>query len=250
MSQLSQGNRRSLYAIFLAWLSQASTEETDQLDELLDKHPDHAALHAVWLISNNFYRAPEEYRYDEKAFGLWAAERIREAIEFEGPDTVAAVFLEPVQNSGGCFPPPPGYLERVREICDEYDVLLVSDETICAFGRIGSMFACDDLGYQPDIITTAKGLTSAYLPLGACIFSSRIWKVIAEPGKAFKLADLVLLLTKGGNDTMTISYHLIRIANEQNKTSEGAAISYLMLFMVIVLTNLYLYIANRRSQGA
>jgi multiple sugar transport system permease protein len=67
--------------------------------------------------------------------------------------------------------------------------------------------------------------------------------------EAFKLADLVILLTKGGNDTMTISYHLIRIANEQNKTSEGAAISYLMLFMVIVLTNLYLYIANRRAQG-
>ncbi len=67
--------------------------------------------------------------------------------------------------------------------------------------------------------------------------------------EAFKLADLVILLTKGGNDTMTISYHLIRIANEQNKTSEGAAISYLLLFMVIVLTNLYLYIANRRSQG-
>jgi multiple sugar transport system permease protein len=67
--------------------------------------------------------------------------------------------------------------------------------------------------------------------------------------EAFKLADLVILLTKGGNDTMTISYHLIRVANEQNKTSEGAAISYLMLFMVIVLTNLYLYIANRRAQG-
>ncbi len=68
--------------------------------------------------------------------------------------------------------------------------------------------------------------------------------------EAFKLADLVILLTKGGNDTMTISYHLIRLANEQNKTSEGAAISYLMLFMVIVLTNLYLYLANRRSEGA
>ncbi len=67
--------------------------------------------------------------------------------------------------------------------------------------------------------------------------------------EAFKLADLIILLTKGGNDTMTISYHLIRIANEQNKTSEGAAISYVMLFMVIVLTNLYLYLANRRSKG-
>jgi len=65
--------------------------------------------------------------------------------------------------------------------------------------------------------------------------------------EAFKMADLVYILTRGGNDTLTISYHLIRIANEQNKTSEGAAISYVMLFIVIVLTNLYLYIANRRS---
>ena len=82
---------------------------------------------------------------DPSAFGQWAADRIDEAIEFEGPDTVAAVFLEPVQNSGGCFPPPPGYFQRVREICDEYDVLLVSDEVICAFGRLGHMFACRPL---------------------------------------------------------------------------------------------------------
>ena len=90
--------------------------------------------------NTNFYRAPE-HGDDDEAFGRWAADRIEEAIEFEGPDTVAAVFLEPVQNSGGCFPPPPGYFERVREICDKHDVLLVADEVICAFGRIGDMFA-------------------------------------------------------------------------------------------------------------
>ncbi len=95
--------------------------------------------------------------------GQYCADRIAEAIEFEGPETVCAVFLEPVQNAGGCFPPPPGYFERVREICDEYDVLLVSDEVICAFGRIGSMFACEDIGYQPDMITCAKGMTSGVL---------------------------------------------------------------------------------------
>ncbi|MGH3583114.1 MAG: aminotransferase class III-fold pyridoxal phosphate-dependent enzyme, partial [Mycobacterium sp.] len=71
--------------------------------------------------NTNFYRAPEAYAHDEKAFGRYCADRIAEAIEFEGPDTVCAVFLEPVQNAGGCFPPPPGYFERVREICDEYD---------------------------------------------------------------------------------------------------------------------------------
>ena len=123
-----------------------------------------------------FYRAPEHLRDDEYAFGQWAADRIAEAIEFEGADTVAAVFLEPVQNSGGCFPPPPGYFERVRQICDDYDVLLVSDETICAFGRIGSMFACNDFGYVPDIITCAKGMSSGYAPIGAMIASDRIFE--------------------------------------------------------------------------
>jgi len=126
--------------------------------------------------NTNLYRAPEHLRDDAKAFGLWAANRIEEAIEFEGPDTVAAVFLEPVQNSGGCFPPPPGYFDRVREICDKYDVLLVSDETICAFGRIGGMFACEDLKYQPDIITCAKGMTSGYSPIGAMIATERLFE--------------------------------------------------------------------------
>jgi adenosylmethionine-8-amino-7-oxononanoate aminotransferase len=131
---------------------------------------------AFKVPNTNIYRAPENLRDDDKAFGRWAADRIAEAIEFEGPDTVAAVFLEPVQNSGGCFPPPPGYFERVREICDEYDVLLVSDEVICAFGRIGSMFACDDFNYVPDIITCAKGMTSGYSPIGAMIASDRLFE--------------------------------------------------------------------------
>ncbi len=131
---------------------------------------------AFKVPNTNLYRAPEHLRHDPKAFGLWAADRIAEAIEFEGPDTVAAVFLEPVQNSGGCFPPPPGYFDRVREICDTYDVLLVSDEVICAFGRIGGMFACEDLGYTPDIITCAKGMTSGYAPIGAMIASERLFE--------------------------------------------------------------------------
>jgi adenosylmethionine-8-amino-7-oxononanoate aminotransferase len=135
--------------------------------------------------NTNLYRAPEHLRDDPKQFGRWAADRIAEAIEFEGPDSVAAVFLEPVQNSGGCFPPPPGYFERVREICDEYDVLMVSDETICAFGRIGEIFACKDFGYVPDIITTAKGLTSAYSPLGAMIASDRLFEPFKQGTTSF-----------------------------------------------------------------
>ena len=135
--------------------------------------------------NTNWYRAPEGHNTDIKEFGQWAANRIAEAIEFEGPDTVAAVFLEPVQNAGGCFPPPPGYFERVREICDEYDVLMVSDETICAFGRIGSMFACNDFNYVPDIITTAKGMSSGYSPIGAMIASDRLFEPFDDGVTAF-----------------------------------------------------------------
>ncbi|GAA2147828.1 aspartate aminotransferase family protein [Nocardioides koreensis] len=139
--------------------------------------------------NTNFYRAAEhgagEAARDEEAFGRWAADRIAEAIEFEGPDTVAAVFLEPVQNSGGCFPPPPGYFQRVREICDEYDVLLVSDEVICAFGRLGHMFGAERYGYQPDIITCAKGLTSGYSPLGAMIASDRLMEPFLHGHESF-----------------------------------------------------------------
>ncbi len=126
--------------------------------------------------NTNFYRAPAPYNTDIKAWGRYCADRIAEAIEAEGPDTVAAVVLEPVQNAGGCFPPPPGYFQRVREICDEYDVLLVSDEVICAFGRIGSMFGCQEFDYVPDIITCAKGLTSGYSPIGAMIADDRLFE--------------------------------------------------------------------------
>ena len=97
------------------------------------------------------------------------AEAIAQAIEIEGPETVAAVFLEPVQNAGGCFPPTDGYFQRVREICDDTGVLLVSDEVICAFGRLGHWFGSQRYDYQPDIITMAKGLTSGYSPIGGMI---------------------------------------------------------------------------------
>ncbi|WP_201931133.1 aspartate aminotransferase family protein [Nocardioides donggukensis] len=149
------------------------------------KAPFEPLVPSTFRVPNtNFYRAPA-HADDERAFGRWAADRIAEAIEFEGPDTVAAVFLEPVQNSGGCFPPPPGYFERVREICDEYDVLLVSDEVICAFGRLGYMFGAERYGYQPDIITCAKGLTSGYSPLGAMITTDRLMEPFHHGHESF-----------------------------------------------------------------
>ncbi len=123
--------------------------------------------------NTDFYRAPV-HADDPAAFGLWAADQIAERIEAEGPETVAAVFLEPVQNSGGCLTPPPGYFQRAREICDRYGVLLVSDEVICAFGRLGYWFGAERYGYQPDMITVAKGVTSGYSPMGALLASDRL----------------------------------------------------------------------------
>ncbi|GHH88503.1 aspartate aminotransferase family protein [Streptomyces sulfonofaciens] len=140
--------------------------------------------------NTNFYRAAEmsgvpSLGEDEAVFGRWAADQVEQAILMEGPDTVAAVFVEPVQNSGGCFTPPPGYFERLREICDSHDVLLVSDEVICAFGRLGTMFGAQRYGYQPDIITCAKGMTSGYSPIGAAILSDRIAAPFYEDTKMF-----------------------------------------------------------------
>src|SRR3984885_8999289 len=114
------------------------------------------------------------YRWAEDRDPLWAADAIEEAILFEGPGTVAAVILEPVQNGGGGFVPQEGYFQRVREICDRHGVLLISDEVICAWGRLGHWFGCERYDYEPDMITTAKGITSAYAPIGAVIASDRL----------------------------------------------------------------------------
>jgi len=138
------------------------------------KHPFEPLVPGSVRVPNtNFYRAPL-FGDSLEQFGRWAADEIERAIVREGPDSVAAVYVEPVQNSGGCFPPPPGYFARLREICDTYGVLLVSDEVICAFGRLGHYFGAERYGYQPDVITFAKGLTSGYSPLGGMLVSDRL----------------------------------------------------------------------------
>ncbi|MEX0768843.1 MAG: aspartate aminotransferase family protein [Microthrixaceae bacterium] len=130
---------------------------------------------AVRVRNTNSFRDPDAE--DLEAFGLRCAQDIARCIEMEGPSTVAAVILEPVQNTGGALVPPPGYFARVREICDHYGVLLISDEVICAFGRLGYWFGAERYDYQPDIITFAKGLTSGYSPLGGMMIS----EALAEP---------------------------------------------------------------------
>jgi adenosylmethionine-8-amino-7-oxononanoate aminotransferase len=116
---------------------------------------------------------------------LRCADDLALRIEMEGPDTVACVFVEPVQNAGGAFVPPPGYFERIRQICDDYGVLFVSDEVIAAFGRFGHLFGSERYGYQPDMITFAKGVTSGYSPLGGVMISDRLAEPFIDNPTAF-----------------------------------------------------------------
>jgi hypothetical protein len=125
--------------------------------------------------NTNWYRAQDDFATEEE-FALWAANRVEEMILFEDPDTVAAFIFEPVQNSGGCFTAPKIYFDRVREICDKYDVLIVADETIDGFGRVGDMFASNLYDFQPDMLVCAKGMTSAYAPIGALLLSEKLFE--------------------------------------------------------------------------
>lgn len=141
-----------------------------------------------------------------------AADEIEEAILAEGPGTVAAVFLEPVQNSGGCFVPYEGYWQQVREICDRYGILLVSDEVICAFGRLGTWFGGQKFDYVPDMITFAKGATSGYAPLGGVITRPHI-------AEAIRASDDILWhgITFGGHPVSCA----VALANIEAMEAEG-----------------------------
>jgi adenosylmethionine-8-amino-7-oxononanoate aminotransferase len=125
------------------------------------------------------------YRWPADRDPLWAADQIEQAIEFEGPETVAAVILEPLQNAGGCITPQEGYFQRVREICDRNDVLLISDEVICAWGRLGEWFGCQRYGFQPDLITVAKALTNANIPMGGLIASDSVYEPFGQDTAMF-----------------------------------------------------------------
>jgi adenosylmethionine-8-amino-7-oxononanoate aminotransferase len=136
-------------------------------------------------------RAPTPYEYrcaycDGGPCNLKCADEVDRIIANEGSKTVAAVIMEPVQNSAGSIVPPPGYFDRVREICDAHGVLLVADEVICGFGRVGDWFGIGRYGIHPDLVTFAKGITSAYAPLGGVVASERVIEpFFGEPKTAF-----------------------------------------------------------------
>jgi adenosylmethionine-8-amino-7-oxononanoate aminotransferase len=124
-------------------------------------------------VSNtNRYRRPEGETEEEFTDALLT--ELRDVVEQEGPESVAAIFMEPVQNSGGTFTPPKGYFQGVRALCDEYGILLVADEVICGFGRLGAWFGSEKYDIRPDLVTFAKGVGSAYVPLGGVIATDEV----------------------------------------------------------------------------
>lgn len=127
----------------------------------------------------------EGFGEDPVAFGKKCADQIEERILKVGPENVAAFIGEPVQGAGGVIMPPPGYWQRVQEICKKYGILLVSDEVICGFGRLGQWFGFQHFGYQPDIVSMAKGLSSGYLPISATGVASHVADVLRDKGGEF-----------------------------------------------------------------
>jgi L-2,4-diaminobutyrate transaminase len=116
----------------------------------------------------------------DEAFAQKLADDLERLIVAEGPETVAAFIGEPIQGAGGVLVPPAGYWEKVQEVLRRHDVLLIADEVITGFGRLGQWFGSDVFGIEPDLMTVAKGLTSGYVPLSACIVSEKVWRVLAD----------------------------------------------------------------------
>ncbi len=126
-----------------------------------------------------YYRRPDR-ALSEEQFSDYLAGRLDALIEAEGPDTVAAFIGEPVLATGGIVPPPAGYWDKIQAVLDKHDVLLIADEVVTGFGRLGTMFGSDFYGIRPDLMTLAKGLTSAYAPLSGVVVSDKVWKVLVE----------------------------------------------------------------------
>jgi adenosylmethionine-8-amino-7-oxononanoate aminotransferase len=133
--------------------------------------------------TNSYRNAPDE---DETAFAAALLGEVRAAIERAGPDQVAVLVAEPVQNAGGCFVPPAGYWRGLRELCDEHGILLVADSVICGFGRLGSWFGIEHEDVVPDMITVAKGITSAHVPGGAVMVRDAVAEAFFADGATLR----------------------------------------------------------------
>ncbi|KAB0268142.1 aspartate aminotransferase family protein [Microvirga brassicacearum] len=131
-----------------------------------------------------YFRRPDRSMSEEQ-FSQYCADKLEEMIQAEGPETIAAFIGEPVLGTGGIVPPPQGYWEKIQAVLAKHDILLIADEVITGFGRLGTMFGSDHYGMKPDLITIAKGLTSAYAPLSGVIVSEKLWRILEQGSDTF-----------------------------------------------------------------
>jgi L-2,4-diaminobutyrate transaminase len=131
------------------------------------------------------HRLWEGYGLSDAEFTAKLIDDLERLILEEGPETIAGIILEPVMGAGGVIVPPTGYYEAVAEILERYDILLIADEVICGFGRLGKMFGCEALNIKPDLLTIAKGVTSGYFPLSGCLVSEKVWRTIVDGGEKY-----------------------------------------------------------------
>ncbi len=150
-----------------------------------------SAHEAFGLPLDGFLHVRCPYPYREQKEGQSTAELVAElaselesAIVREGPETVGAFIAEPVIGAGGVIVPPEHYFPAIQEVLDRHDVLMIADEVICGFGRLGHPFGSTALGIRPDLVSVAKGLTSGYAPLSACLVTDRVWRVIEGDAEA------------------------------------------------------------------
>jgi L-2,4-diaminobutyrate transaminase len=147
--------------------------------ELFHKKFDLPLAQVVHTDAPYYYRRPDA-NMSEAEFTAHLVGELEALIEREGADTIAAFIGEPVLGTGGIVPPPEGYWAAVQEVLNKHDILLVADEVVTGFGRLGSMFGSEHYGMKPDLITIAKGLTSAYAPLSGSIVGDKMWKVLEQ----------------------------------------------------------------------
>jgi L-2,4-diaminobutyrate transaminase len=131
-----------------------------------------------------YFRRPDRSMSEEQ-FSQYCADRLEELIQAEGPETIAAFIGEPVLGTGGIVPPPAGYWPKIQAVLKRHDILLIADEVVTGFGRLGTMFGSDHYGIEPDLITIAKGLTSAYAPLSGVIVSEKLWRILEQGSDEF-----------------------------------------------------------------
>lgn len=177
--------------------------------------------------------APTPYRYRcefcqwEAQCNLGCVRAVEETVQREGPDTVAAIIAEPVQGAGGVIPPPPQYFPALRELCDRYRALLIADEVITGFGRTGKWFALEHWGVQPDIMTIAKAITSAYVPLAACIISDEIYETITSAPRDVRFMHAN---TNSGHPTAcAVALRNLRLIEEEGLVANAASMGARLL---------------------